>query len=391
MGMRGVQCAPPIKRLLLAGLLLASCAPIPPRFPGESAIARLERDVRFLASDDMKGRNNGTPEGAAAAEYVAQQMQEAGLKPAGENGTWFQAIPGRNGSRGRNVIGARPGNSGRWIVVGAHHDGLGERKGVIYNGADDNASGVAVILEAARRLEESWRHGILFCSFDAEEDGLVGSTHFVKSGLYPVESFVAMICLDLVGASFLPGDEKRIFALGSESSEAIHRKMWFEQHQNDALEVERVGIYAIEPMGPIGARSDYSPFRLKKIPFVFFSTGTPWYYHTPDDDVERLNLAKMNHVADLVVKTVQWIDVPLPNNPETVWREPKSDVEEDAKLLAAGCRRALEHPAIRASDRQRAALAETIEALTSKDVQKGTVQNAMILLFTVAAAQKPAH
>jgi len=362
----------------------------PARFPLDKAVSRLEADVRFLASDELKGRNNGTPEGAIAADYVAKQMQEAGLKPAGENGTWFQAIPN---DRGRNVIGAFPGNSGRWIVVGAHHDGLGVRRGEIHNGADDNASGVAVILEVARRLEDSFfRHGLLVCSFEAEEDGLVGSSHFVKSGLVPVESIVAMICLDLVGGSFLPGDERRVFALGAESSQALTRCIEWLRWREGPLQLERAGIYAIEPAGHIMARSDYSPFRLKKIPFVFFSTGTPWYYHTPHDDPERVDFVKLGHVTDLVAMlTLILTGIPMPNQEDPVWREPAPDVEEDAQLLAAGCRRALEHPAIRASDRQRAALAEAIEALTAKDVEKSTVQNAMFLLFGVAAAQKPAH
>ena len=380
---------PPMRPIAILGLLgVMSCMAPPARFPLDKAVSRLEADVRFLASDELKGRNNGTPEGAIAADYVAKQMQEAGLKPAGENGTWFQAIPN---DRGRNVIGAFPGNSGRWIVVGAHHDGLGIRRDKIHNGADDNASGVAVILEAARRLDEPIRHGILFCSFDAEEDGLVGSSHFVNSGLYPVGTFVAMICLDLVGGSFLPGDENRVFVLGSESSGLLYDWARWMRDRGEPLEVERAGIYMIEPMGPVTARSDYSPFRLKKIPFVFFSTGTPWYYHRPEDDVERLDFAKMGHVASLVVSVIRTIDFPPPNSGSLDWREPVPTGVEDARLLASACRRILEHPAIKASERQRAAVAEAMEALSAEDVEKKTIQNAMMLLFGVAAAQKPAH
>ena len=367
--------------------LLAGCAVLPPRFPRESALPRLESDVRFLASDDLKGRNNATSEGAAAADYVARQMEAAGLKPAGENGTWYQAIPGRNGDRGRNVMGAFPGPSGRWIVVGAHHDGLGIQRDRIHNGADDNASGVAVILEVARRLGGARRHGLLFCSFDAEEDGLVGSSHFVKSGLYPVESFVAMICLDLVGGSFLPGDEKRVFALGSESSARLFDWIGRERDTQGPLEVERAGIYAIEPMGAAIARSDYSPFRLKKIPFVFFSTGTPWYYHTPEDDVERLDFAKMERIADLVARLAGDLAAASQG---LEWREPEPDVGEDSRNMAAACRRILDHPAIKASDRQRAAVAEAMEALQGS-ASKQVVQRAMIVLFALAAAQRPAH
>ncbi len=367
-------------------IFATSCVVPVTQISRDAARIRMELDVRFLASDEMKGRNNATAEGAAAADFVARRMQEAGLKRAGENGTWFQTIPGRRGDRGRNVIGAVPGSSGRWIVIGAHHDGLGVRDGKIHNGADDNASGVAVILEVAHRLRNGTRHhGLLFCSFDAEEDGLVGSSHFVNSGLYPVASFAAMICLDLVGGAFLPGDERRIFALGAESSAPLFDWIGRERDREGPLEVERGGIYAIEPMGPLIARSDYSAFRQKKVPFVFLSTGTPWYYHTPDDDVERLDFAKMEIVADLVTRLA--LDL-AKSDPE--WREPAPDLADDARLMAAACRRILEHPAIRASDRQRAAISEAMEAL-QKEPGKKAVQRAMMAVFGIAASQKPAH
>ena len=380
--------APMLRGSLVLLLIAVSCSPPKTSAPVETAISRLQRDVRFLASDEMKGRNNATPEGARAAEFVARRMEEVGLAPAGENGTWYQEIPGRNGPRGRNVIGARPGTTPEWIVIGAHFDGLGEVKGQIHNGADDNASGVAVLLEAARTASAGSR-GLLFCSFDAEEDGLVGSSHFVKSQLYPVDSFAAMICLDLVGGSFLPGDERRVFALGSESSAALFDWMGRERQRNTTLEVERAGIYAIEPMGTLIARSDYSPFRLRKVPFVFFSTGTPWYYHTPEDDIERLDFKKMEAVADIVIRMAR----DLSNAPERpAWRTPAPDYAEDAKTLAGSCRRLLEHPAVRLSDRQRGAIAEVLEEL-KPDGSGGAavVQKAMIAVFSAAAAQKPAH
>jgi Zn-dependent M28 family amino/carboxypeptidase len=282
-----------------------------------------------------------------------------------------------------------PGSTPEWIVVGAHFDGLGVRAGKIHNGADDNASGVAVLLEAARALAGSARRrGILFCSFDAEEDGLVGSNHFVKSELYSVDSFAAMICLDLVGGSFLPGDERRLFALGSESSETLFE--WIGRARaSGPLEIERAGIYAIEPVGPLLARSDYSPFRMKKVPFVFLSTGTPWYYHTPEDDVERLDFAKMEGVATLVARLAGDL-ASRPDRPE--WRTPAPDYAEDARLMYGVCRRLLEHPAVRLSDRRRAAIAEHMEALgPGESPDASAIQRAMIAVFEAAADQRPAH
>jgi len=377
-------------------VLLSSCAAPAPVTPPGSPAEQMRRDVEYLASDAMKGRDNATPEGTAAAEYVARRMAEAGLEPGGERGTWFQVIPGRKGDRGRNVIGARPGKTDEWIVIGAHHDGLGVRKGEIHNGADDNASGVAVILHIASRLHSMPRSqkGILFCSFDAEEDGLVGSTHFVDSGLYPVSSIAAMICFDLIGGSFLPGDEHRFFALGSESSRELFEWIEFVRKSLQGWQMERVGIYAIEPAGPIFARSDYSPFRLKKVPFVFFSTGTPWYYHTPQDDVERLDFVKMTLVGEIV----RQLAIELAGGARPRWQTPAPDRLEDVRLLAGACRRVLENPAIHVSDRQRAAVAGSLEKLT-KATEEGVdskeiapvVQQAMMVLFEVAKAQKPIH
>jgi len=217
----------------------------------------------------------------------------------------------------------------------------------------------------------------------------VGSTHFVNSGLYPVDSFVAMICLDLVGGSFLPGDERRIFALGSESSEMLFDWVGRERAEKGPLEIERVGVYAIEPMSSVFARSDYSAFRAKKVPFVFLSTGTPWYYHTPDDDVERLDFKKMEGAVDLVVRLAACCAVA---EKDPAWRAPVPDIREDAQLMAGACRRVLEHPAIRASDRLRAQVAEALESLApDKSPGAKAVQEAMVLLFRVAAAQRPAH
>ena len=356
----------------------------------EPAAHRLERDVRFLASDEMRGRDNGTPESERAAAYIVERMREAGLKPAGEAGDWFHTF-----SRGRNVIGALEGISDSWIVIGAHYDHLGARNGRVFNGADDNASGVAVLLEIARRLENEPRHhGLLFCAFDAEEDGLVGSTHFVASGLYPVSSFVAMICFDLVGGSFLPGDERRVFAMGAESSAELSERL-DRAAPRGRLEVERLGIYVIEPFGTIGARSDYSPFRLKKVPFVFFSTGTPWYYHTPEDDVERLDFRKMDAVADLAARLARDLAVATPR---PVWRTPAPDVKGDARLAFGALKRIVEKGEIRSTDRQKTRAAELMlelkkigEAEKAPPKAASTIQAAMMLLFAVASAQEPIH
>jgi acetylornithine deacetylase/succinyl-diaminopimelate desuccinylase-like protein len=158
-------------------------------------------DVRFLADDALAGRLAGSAGERCAADYIAGEFAKAKLRPAGDDGTFFQSLslasalnPHAPGGTGRNVIAALDGSDPRvkdeWIVIGAHYDHLGEGgnrsslspddKG-IHNGADDNASGVSVVLSAARALAAGPRpaRSVLFIAFTGEESGLLGSTHFV--------------------------------------------------------------------------------------------------------------------------------------------------------------------------------------------------------------------
>jgi Zn-dependent M28 family amino/carboxypeptidase len=261
----------------------------------------LERHVRHLASDEFRGRAAGSLEAERAADYVAAAFKEAGLRPAGSDG-WFHAFEQR-GVRGRNVLGLRPGRlEGPMIVLAAHHDGLGVVEGTLRNGADDNASGVAVVLEAARLLSGSERP-LLFVSFDAEERGLLGSREALRSGAIDASKVGAAVVLDLVGGRLFPWEERRVYALGSESSPAVDSAV-SGAASGAAVDLRRLGVSILEPF-PGMARSDYGPFRDRKVPFVFFSTGSPWYYHTEHDDAERLDYPKLARSADLAIRTVR--------------------------------------------------------------------------------------
>jgi len=262
----------------------------------EVSAENLERHVRTLAADGLRGRDNGTDEGRRAAEYVAEAMKAAGLAP-GAKGSFFHDFDVR-GARGRNVAGfLRGAREDEIVVVAAHHDARGVLHGKIQNGADDNASGVAVVLELARVFAAGPPPGrsILFASFDAEEDGLVGSRAFVNDEVYPSTAYTTAVVFDLVAGDFLPWETGRAYAFGASSGgEALERAV--AGARVDGLEVTRLGAYLLEPL-PGMARSDYGPFRDRDVPFVFFSTGTPWYYHTEHDDPAVLNWGKLHKVA----------------------------------------------------------------------------------------------
>src|SRR5687767_7538157 len=175
--------------------------------------------VRYLADDALQGRLAGSPGERCAGDYIAARFRALGLKPGGTGRTFFQTLPVAStvnphaGSTGRNVIALLPGSNPQvrdeWIIIGAHYDHLGHGEygsaepnhgNAVHNGADDNASGVAVMLEVARRLAtRAPARSVAFVAFTGEEAGLLGSRYLVDNPTFPLSRAKAMINLDMVG------------------------------------------------------------------------------------------------------------------------------------------------------------------------------------------------
>lgn len=192
------------------------------------------------------------------------------------------------------------------IVIGAHYDHLG-RGGSgslapwttdIHNGADDNASGTATLIEVAQRLASASarpRRRIVFIAFTGEEGGLWGSAHYCREPRFPLEKTIAMFNLDMVGR--LADDKLAIYGTGTATEfDALVDRLAGEQ--NFKL-TKHAGGY-----GP----SDHHSFYAKKIPVLHFFTGTHTDYHRPSDDSEKLNITGMRRVADLLVDVIQATD-----------------------------------------------------------------------------------
>lgn len=201
----------------------------------------------------------------------------------------------------RNVVGLLPGSDPelRWecVAVGAHYDHVGVHPWnsggtgpQVFNGADDNASGTSGVLALARTLsalEARPRRSVLFLCFDAEEEGLYGSGHYVKSPLLPLDKTVAMVNLDMVGR--LREDQLYVFATGSSPQFGPLLTPLGEKHR---LHLR------IEDTAPSG--SDHVAFLNAGVPVAFFFTGLHADYHTPRDDVELLNVEGEARVLGLV-------------------------------------------------------------------------------------------
>ncbi len=173
--------------------------------------ARLRAHVRFLASDLLEGRDSPSKGLDLAAEYISGEFDKLGLSP-GNGESWFQefdhtARRGNIAGKVRNVIGLLPGSDPKlkdeYVIVSAHYDHLGKREGDgdrLYNGANDDASGVSGVIETANALRaKPPKRSVIFMCFWGEEQGLLGSKAYTKTPLFPLKSTIAMVNLEQIG------------------------------------------------------------------------------------------------------------------------------------------------------------------------------------------------
>ncbi len=267
---------------------------------------RLEAHTALLAADSLEGRGLGTRGKEIAADYIVSKFQEVGISPL--DGTYefpFRFRTSQAWIDAVNVVGVIEGKDAdladEIIVVGAHYDHIGYRieggEKIIYNGADDNASGVAGIIEIGRILaaqKENIKRTVVFVAFDAEESGLIGSTRFVKDSIVDVDAIKFMFSLDMIGMYGANGglDLKGIEALkqGADLAMASAGK--------HGIKIKKMG-------SDFERRTDTSPFAERGIPTAHVFTGLKSPYHKPEDTYEKLdypNMAKVTEfTADLVL------------------------------------------------------------------------------------------
>lgn len=382
---------------LLLSIALGQTACFSPsvRPPDGISPARLESAVRFLASDDMRGRRAGSPEGKRVAEWLRDRFREIGLQPLPGRGYFHEFELDRRTCR--NVLGLQPGSDparkDEWVIVGAHYDGLGVSGDQILNGADDNATGVAALLELARAAAVvPPPRSVLFVSFDAEERGLIGSCRFVREQVVPLDRISSMICLDMLGGHFFRPEMDAVYALGTEHSPELDEIV--AGLQEPGLRVVRLGISLLEPLGTAVARSDYKPFRDRRVPFVFFSTGQPWYYHTIHDDAERIDWEKLARVTRMLLRALRACAA-LPRRPSFL-ESPELPTGQVSYLisrldliLSGGASLRLTDTAVRLLKRQRERLERVVRSGRVDPQGRVALQETLIALFRLVAASRP--
>jgi len=273
---------------------------------------QLLRHCQFLASDALEGRETGTRGGQAAGAYIVAQLRKLKVRPAGADGDYFQPFQ----SASRNIICQLPGSDGalakEYLIVCAHYDhvGFGNYRnsrgpfGYIHKGADDNASGTAALLEligAFTSLDTAPKRTLVFIFWDAEEQGLLGSEYWCQSPTVPLAGLKLVVNIDMIGRL----RENRAEVLGARTAAGL-RELISANNTQPAV--------ALSFSWDSRRDSDHYPFFARQIPYLMVFTGKHPEYHTPYDDVGKLNTEGMERVTRLLFRTV-YAAAQLPNLP----------------------------------------------------------------------------
>ncbi|MBO3115280.1 M28 family peptidase [Winogradskyella sp. DF17] len=306
---------------------------------------KIKQDVAFLADDKLEGRQTGTKGEALAADYLIDRFKEIGLTEKGTEKYLqpFSFKPKTDPHKeveftknldstitGNNIIGFIDNNAETTVVIGAHYDHLGyggegslyrgDEK-AIHNGADDNASGVALMLNLASRLkvkndlsQAKDKNNYMFLAFSGEEMGLLGSNYFSKNPTIDVSSINYMINMDMVGRMKA---DSTLAVYGTGTSPIFKQTLKAHNEKFKLIENE-------SGVGP----SDHTSFYLIDIPVLHFFTGQHEDYHKPGDDSEKLNYDGMNLISDYIFDIISDLD----DNGELAFRTTKNESEETPRF-----------------------------------------------------------
>ena len=306
--------------------------------------------INILASDSLEGRETGKPGQKMAAAYIANHFKEIGIPPY-KRKTYFQKFKVKSKRhvckcddcdltffkrvfksnqiiRGENVLGFIEGSDLKeeLIIITAHYDHLGKHDSLIFNGADDDASGVAGAMEIAeafmlaKKDGKGPRRSILIMPVSGEEKGLLGSKYYTDNPVYPLSNTIANLNIDMIGRLddwhstgnyvYLIGSDRLSYDLHNINEEVNtkYTKLDLDYKYNDEEDPNRYYY-----------RSDHYNFAKNNIPVIFYFNGVHEDYHRPSDTIEKLDFSKIKTISKLVFLTA-W---------ELANREEKIKLRED--------------------------------------------------------------
>lgn len=284
-------------------------------------VENLQKHIQTLSSDEYLGRGVGEKGEQLAADYIAANFKNMGLQAWGDSGTYFQHFSFKFSknphsdaeavqTHGKNVVGYLDNKAATTIIIGAHYDHLGtgllgssrdpNPEGKIHNGADDNASGTAGVIELARYFSQNGaieNCNFIFIAFSAEEEGLVGSKKFTEYVKFVPTNTHCMINMDMIGRLSDSSHKLLVYGIGTSP-------VW----GNLVQKHKPIGIELVIDSSGSGP-TDHTSFYLKDIPVLSFFTGQHKQYHTPEDDAHLINYAGeatiLNYIANICAEVAQ--------------------------------------------------------------------------------------
>ncbi|MGZ0015605.1 M28 family peptidase [Yeosuana sp. AK3] len=266
----------------------------------------LLQNIKTLSSDAFEGRRTGTKGAAMARQYIINQFTFHNVLPL--NKTFEQSFSFNNNQKrylGTNILGFIKGteNPEIYIVISAHYDHEGIKNGLIYNGADDDASGIAALISFAEYFKNNPpKHSVILAAFDAEELGLEGSKYFVNNSVIPLKNIMVNLNMDMISRS----EKNELFAVGTRYNETLkevisnfktlHGVRLLHGHDGD----DNLDNWTFS--------SDHASFHKKGIPFLYFGVDDHADYHTPNDDFENIQPDFYKESVKIILSVFNTID-----------------------------------------------------------------------------------
>lgn len=280
----------------------------------------LKKNLYVIASDEMEGRDTGSPGQKKAGKYIVNYYKSLGVTYPKTLGSYYQKVPssfmkkwgGGNLPDSENILAFIEGSQKpeEIIVISAHYDHVGMKNGVVYNGADDDGSGTVAVMQIAKAFQEAKKAGkgpkrsILFLHVTGEEHGLFGSDYYSQNPVFPLANTVANLNIDMIGRDDPENRGKQyVYVIGSDmlSSEL---KVINEAANAKTVELDLNYKYD-DPKDPnrLYYRSDHYNFAKNNIPVAFYFDGIHEDYHKPSDKPEKIDYPLLQKRTQLVFTT----------------------------------------------------------------------------------------
>ena len=266
----------------------------------------LLQHIKTLSSDAFEGRRTGTKGAIKAKQYIINQFYTLGVAPLGKDYEQsFSFLKDGKTYKGINVLGFVKGSDfpNEYIVISAHYDHVGIKKGRIFNGADDDASGISALFSFAEYFKtHPPRHSVVLAAFDGEELGLKGSKYFVENPIIQQKNMMMNLNMDMISRS----DENELFVVGTRYNKALEYVIL---KSNQSVNVKLLIGHDGKGKGQDWTySSDHASFYKKDIPFLYFGVEDHKDYHTPTDDYENIQPEFYKEAVHVIISVFNKVD-----------------------------------------------------------------------------------